>query len=1058
MGLFNRDDGLEDGYRRAKNGETPDLVLNGIPQVRKTSGRESDNGISGRILNRVTGGQDEKFGDRDTRRQASAESLRDGEKQSMTNEKKADANTGGLSGARQSENNIASKTTNPGGFSSNVMGRKDDKKGRGKFSFNNIMRKMMPAIIAGSGIAGYGALSFMGQMAMPFSLVSQFQGNFDSIGASSRLRSSMFIKYQANPSSRTGLSSDVKDFVNQHSKMYKVFTGNDNDYFKISERQKKKFAKAGITVETDDSTGQSVLKFKQSNGVEMTVVPDESMTGDGRVYIGDYFQNNDEFHNAYFAGARTWRGAVGAWYDKVADKFLHFFGVKRGVWAAYLEGGASDENMQKFRTTVEDNASDSGGIKGSAETAEFEEKTDGDTQETTRTQTGEGSDSLDASKGSTREEISKNASKFINSKVTKLLSAAGAVSGLACMAADVVGAINLIVMAYQTVQIIKVSSSILEGIQKGQVEDSKTTPISEIGNSLTMRAKTTYTLTDVENTVDHSGGDGSDAAVATKDVTMDRSAMESSGISSLYGNKAVDYKDPSVQSFNIQNSVNGIAKAIGSSVTAYRACTFAKLGAAAVQGVVQLVEIIGCIASFGIGCLVDAFIEAGKSLAKEIAKAIIINVVVSAIVPFFANILTRKIATDVFGEDLGNALASGANIYMGQHHQYAGGSVASKESLTKFITEREAYNADIARYERTTRNPMDITSQYTFMGTLMNKFAIPMNIQAGGVVDKLSAFGNIVTKAVSSITPGATAVSAAITAQEAADATDANCSNIADIGGVADAFCNPYIITDVGTTGMDPADVTYMVSKLDSRNFDLSTTDTAAPVIKADSRLGHYILYCGQRQSPFGLADQNIANDFRTLTTHSTIGDTVISAIPVVGSLMDVYNGARVIANFGYVSGESCVTGNAVAVQETERDDGTTSVETSDWSENKYYQRFIEDQRLAENMGVVEKSSVTAFLEDYYKEHPIDDSYEGVLARRSGLTKDQVIATLDVMEAIAFSQNYNPDGYAPVLYEEPTPERISMEDIYQTNMDSGIISAIFHEDTTDERRIRNFAT
>lgn len=71
-----------------KNGETPDLVLNGIPQVRKTSGRESDNGISGRILNRVTGDQDKKFGDRDTSRQASAKSLRDGEKQSMTNEKK----------------------------------------------------------------------------------------------------------------------------------------------------------------------------------------------------------------------------------------------------------------------------------------------------------------------------------------------------------------------------------------------------------------------------------------------------------------------------------------------------------------------------------------------------------------------------------------------------------------------------------------------------------------------------------------------------------------------------------------------------------------------------------------------------------------------------------------------------------------------------------------------------------------------------------------------------------------------------------------------------------
>ena len=36
------------------------------------------------------------------------------------------------------------------------------------------------------------------------------------------------------------------------------------------------------------------------------------------------------------------------------------------------------------------------------------------------------------------------------------------------------------------------------------------------------------------------------------------------------------------------------------------------------------------------------------------------------------------------------------------------------------------------------------------------------------------------------------------------------------------------------------------------------------------------------------------------------------------------------------------------------------------------YQRFIEDQRLLENMGLIEKSSVTAFLEDYYEKHPLD--------------------------------------------------------------------------------------
>ena len=56
---------------------------------------------------------------------------------------------------------------------------------------------------------------------------------------------------------------------------------------------------------------------------------------------------------------------------------------------------------------------------------------------------------------------------------------------------------------------------------------------------------------------------------------------------------------------------------------------------------------------------------------------------------------------------------------------------------------------------------------------------------------------------------------------------------------------------------------------------------------------------------------------------------------------------------------------------------------------------FFAYQRLLENMGLIEKSSVTAYLEEYYEKHPLDNSYEGVLARRSGLTKENVIALLN---------------------------------------------------------------
>ena len=80
--------------------------------------------------------------------------------------------------------------------------------------------------------------------------------------------------------------------------------------------------------------------------------------------------------------------------------------------------------------------------------------------------------------------------------------------------------------------------------------------------------------------------------------------------------------------------------------------------------------------------------------------------------------------------------------------------------------------------------------------------------------------------------------------------------------------------------------------------------------------------------------------------------------------------------------------------------------------------RIFAYQRLLENMGLVEKSSVTAYLEEYYEKHPLDNSYEGVLARRSGLTKENVIALLNYAEDLVFLANYNSANYNPLYTNE----------------------------------------
>lgn len=88
---------------------------------------------------------------------------------------------------------------------------------------------------------------------------------------------------------------------------------------------------------------------------------------------------------------------------------------------------------------------------------------------------------------------------------------------------------------------------------------------------------------------------------------------------------------------------------------------------------------------------------------------------------------------------------------------------------------------------------------------------------------------------------------------------------------------------------------------------------------------------------------------------------------------------------------------------------------------------FFAYQCLLENMGLAEKSSVTAFLEDYYEKHPLDNSFEGILARKTGLTKENVIATIDTINYLTFIADYDPDGYYPLNYQAPEEEKIQIE-------------------------------
>ena len=125
-------------------------------------------------------------------------------------------------------------------------------------------------------ICGFGGISIVGQAALPVSLMNNLIDKFDSISVSNNRRTKSFLKHQTSTKSRTvGANGQVNDYVKKRAKMFSVFTGNSDDYFKLTKRQEQKLKKQGITISADGN-GNQVMNFTNSKGEKMTIVADPS--------------------------------------------------------------------------------------------------------------------------------------------------------------------------------------------------------------------------------------------------------------------------------------------------------------------------------------------------------------------------------------------------------------------------------------------------------------------------------------------------------------------------------------------------------------------------------------------------------------------------------------------------------------------------------------------------------------------------------------------------------------------------------------------------------------
>ncbi|MDO4986724.1 MAG: hypothetical protein Q4E46_00195 [Candidatus Saccharibacteria bacterium] len=885
-------------------------------------------------------------------------------------------------------------------------------------------RRFGPAALIIMALFGAGGVAFMGTSLGPFALVGNALDQFNVMRTAMNRRSTYFMRFQMDETLNTSLTN----------RRFGIFSA---EKFKISNKMQKKLAKQSIEYKEDPDTKARYLVYtNQDTGEVSAVVANDGdmqkLTGktltnkDGAsasrlMMMDDALGSDDNFFAAHQSATKTMKGHIVGWFESLTEAFHTRIGNLRNRFF-----GTTDETTEE---DVKKKAS-AGGLAESVEGSEGSQKKqrteeyddyddlddDGNPKRKTRTITEDigGADSL--ADGMDAGAV-KSALQVKAEKASAAVGGASKVQGIVCGVINAVGAINLAITAIQVAKVLNFVTGMLEAVQRTQIGDGGSEMMVYF-NNFSKESETEV-------------WSGSDENI-DKQVVSNKSTMASAAYNATFGGPQPDPDDPSVAKFNrdnfakyaYKNMVSGGAfdqnTASGESsfsslmgefagtvlggannLQVYQACLYSGI---ALSGISAVVDGVLLFATFGIGNLVKSLIKGIVQAAISIAITVAITAFISWIVPRVAQWLATDLIEHIGGEDSANALRSGFNMYMGKSMESNSGAVGNEAAVMAMYRETQEVIAEDARYDRATRSPFDPTSKHTFIGSLVQKLLPVANMLAGNSM--LRAAGSMVSttsNSMLSLFPSANAASD--TWYEVT--LNKDCPNLSALNLVGDAYCNPYYTTDFSTISMDPYKV---VEKVGDSNFEEGEVDN--PKIKKDSELGKYIVACTLRDSQYGIKDAMVQSFIEAPTSSPTLNsiiDAGTGAIPILGSLYDAAQGASEAMNFDWNTGKACIQDESF---------------NSNWAQNKYYQRYIEDQTLMEAAGIIDESNVTAFVREYYEENPIDNSLEGVIARYSGMTKEQASNTVALLEYVDFIANYNPSDAYPLPVEEAEPVAI----------------------------------
>lgn len=432
----------------------------------------------------------------------------------------------------------------------------------------------------------------------------------------------------------------------------------------------------------------------------------------------------------------------------------------------------------------------------------------------------------------------------------------------------------------------------------------------------------------------------------------------------------------------------------GATPAAWKNCTYSRI-----------VANLGDIVSDAIS-VAAAFITGGVSiLIKRVAKTIVFTAGVSLgikmgikkIINLAIDILNVDEVVELASSLGGNLATLGGEKMLSSMGQSIGHSTATIPAVKSFGAYANNVIALRAKYDRDNLSPFDTSSPNTFLGSILNsitKFSV-LNLSGNNspLLRTMSSMSSVVSGSIASILPQASASDYYNFASEPGDCPIAN-----SIDAAANANnCYPYYVSDVDSFSISYEDAVdslcaeeYLSCEKNEGSDSLKTSLKGAE----EKEIKEFVVYSTQRDVHPGLADSRIASSTHKFDTGNDTLDSAIGGLPVIGSVIGAIDANNEAQNQDKIYGSEYVIGG------------------EKWEEKKALydnaEAYIELDTVYTQLGLIDHSAVAEFLDDYYEKNPLDQSYEGTLARFSGLTKEEVVSTLAYMDYVEETAKYQP--------------------------------------------------